>query len=382
MEKQQTVTGKTVVVGLSGGVDSSVTAALLKDQGYNVIGVYMKNWNTESPTLGDTPLDPDAYRLFCPWYDDYLDAKRVALQLGLPFCLWDFREAYKTKVFDSFLAEFKKGRTPNPDIYCNSLVKFDDFLKKSLNELGADYVATGHYARVEHGESGNTLAIPKDTKKDQTYFLYRLTQDQLAHTLFPLAGYTKDEVRELAKQYDLPTKYKKDSQGICFVGDVSLRDFLQHWLKEETGEIRDLEGRLIGYHVGVHFTTIGAKIAVDNSLIAQYYPELKHDIPHFYVAKKDVATNSVIAVPGHDHPALFSDRVLLEDVTGEVLLAGNLTARLRHGGALVEIKGVKSINGTHVEVVFMEPQRAITPGQHLVLYDTDGRVVGGGIITS
>ena len=371
---------QTVVVGLSGGVDSSVTAALLKEQGYNVIGVYMKNWNIESPSLGDQPLDPDAYRLFCPWYDDYLDAKRVALQLGLPFYLWDFREAYKKKVFDSFLAEFKKGRTPNPDIYCNSLVKFDDFLKKSLNELGADYVATGHYARVAHGEEGPILSIPKDTKKDQTYFLYRLTDEQLSHTLFPLADYTKDEVRKLAEKYNLPTKYKKDSQGICFVGDVSMRDFLRHWLKEEKGEIRDLEGRLLGYHNGVHFTTIGAKIAVDNGLIAKHYPQLKHDIPHFYVMKKDVTTNTIVAVPGHSHSALFSEAVTLEEVVGEVIQTTNgLFARLRHGGELVAVKTLKK-SGTHVEVVFSRPQRAVTPGQHLVLYDGDNVVLGGGII--
>ncbi len=434
-------------MGLSGGVDSSVTAALLLEQGFEVIGVYMKNWNTESPTLGSNPLSEDTYRMECPWYDDYLDAKRVALHLGIPFYLWDFREAYKTKVFDAFLAEFKKGRTPNPDIYCNSLVKFDDFLKRAVEELGADFVATGHYARLtdsqnlEHphpnplptkgegitatpsplrgegrGEEGYVLQIPKDTKKDQTYFLYRLTQEQLAKTLFPLAEYTKTAVRQLAKQFNLPTKYKKDSMGICFVGDVSMREFISHWFKGKAGAIVDEQGKEIGRHEGVHYYTIGEKVAIDNERISKLYPQLKHAIPQFYVARKDIKTNTLVVVAGVDNPALYKREVVLEDicwinpksdpsadgrnpkqitnsneqnstenssldiVSNFDIRASSLVVRLRHGGALVAVESIEEqANG--LKISFAELQRAVTPGQHVVLYDRKNRVVGGGVIT-
>jgi tRNA-uridine 2-sulfurtransferase len=402
---------QTVVVGLSGGVDSSVTAALLQQQGYAVIGIYMKNWSTESPRLGRHRLDPASYRLECPWYDDYLDAKRVAMKLGIPFHLWDFCEAYKQKVFDSFIEEFERGRTPNPDIFCNGLIKFDDFQRRALEELGADYVATGHYARkVEIPSSGVSdelgdqeprygLQIPADRHKDQTYFLYRLNQGQLAHALFPLADFTKDEVRRLAEKFDLPTKYKKDSQGICFIGDVDVRQFVSYWLAPKAGEIHDLQGRVIGEHNGAHLHTIGEKIAVDNATVARLYPEYRSTIPHFYVVNKDIKTNVVTVVPGSDHPALFVNEARLEAVvwSGEttvgskesksgsisdsIHLTPQFRARLRHGGRLVAIEVDQQGDGTLV-VRFAEPQRAITPGQHCVIYDLDNRVVGGGIIQS
>lgn len=372
---------KKICVGLSGGVDSSVTAALLKEQGFEVVGVYMKNWNTDSPTLGERPLDKDEYRMECPWYDDYLDAKRVALQLEIQFYLWDFREAYKKKVFDHFVDEFEQGRTPNPDIYCNSLIKFDDFQQKALSELGVDAVATGHYARLVAEEGKFALQIPKDTHKDQTYFLYRLNQEQLSKAMFPLAEYTKDEVRQLAVKFDLPTKYKKDSQGICFVGDVEMRDFITNWLAAEPGEILDETGRKIGRHDGAHLYTIGEKIVVDNATIARLHPEIKHEIPHYYVAKKEMATNSIIAVPGSDHPLLFTKEILLESPIFSPLfepqspLRPALCSRVRHGGELIDctVEGGK--------VIFDKPVRAVAPGQHLVLYDDQSRVVGGGVIS-
>ncbi len=395
MKKELKNKKRRVVVGLSGGVDSSVTAALLQRQGYEVIGVYMKNWDTESPTLGNNPLEADSYRLTCPWYDDYLDAKRVALKLGIPFHVCDFREAYKTKVFDVFLAEFTKGRTPNADIYCNSLLKFDEFINFSLTFLKADYVATGHYARISKVRSAGSLSqskaveyllqIPKDNKKDQTYFLYRLSQEQLAHTLFPLAEYTKDEVRELAKQFDLPTKYKKDSQGMCFVGDVSMREFMAHWLPEKLGDIHDLEGRVIGKHQGVHFTTIGGKIAVDNALVAKHYPQYKHDIPHFYVVRKYIDDNIVMAVPGHDHPTLFERAVVVDSIIDNYVSRRKndqqVFARLRHGGNLVPLESITSLDDDRRQLAFTDPQRALTPGQHIVLYSNEDLVLGGGVIS-
>jgi tRNA-specific 2-thiouridylase len=369
-----------ICVGMSGGVDSSVTAALLKSQGHEVVGVYMKNWNTESPTLGEHTLEKDAYRMECPWYDDYLDAKRVAIQLDIPFHLWDFREAYKRKVFDYFIDEFSKGRTPNPDVYCNSLVKFDDFQQRALAELDVDYVATGHYAKLVDGE----LMIPKDEHKDQTYFLYRLSQEQLSKALFPLADYTKPEIRALAKQFDLPTKYKKDSQGICFIGQVDVREFVSQWLAPKKGEIRYLGGTVIGEHQGVHLYTIGEKIAVDNSLIAKHFPELKHDIPTYYIAAKSMVDNALTVVPGVDHPALYVAAVELENPhwidPKTHYNTADLTARYRHGGQRVAVRELlSSDDGMSVTVVFAEPQRALAPGQHLVLYQNT-TVVGGGVI--
>ncbi len=372
-----------VVVGMSGGVDSSVTAALLVDQGYDVVGVYMRNWNIASPTLGRRALSDDSYRDECPWYQDYLDAKRVALALGIPFYLWDFREAYKKKVFDVFIDEIEAGRTPNPDVYCNSLLKFDDFLEKAVQELEADFIATGHYAKME----GKTpaLRIPKDTKKDQTYFLYRLSEVQLSKVMFPLADYTKQEVRQLAEKFDLPTKYKKDSVGLCYIGDVDIRSFVGRWLAPRQGEIRTPAGQVIGLHRGVHLYTIGEKVPVVSATIAKLNPEQKHEIPTYYVADKDIKNNILIAVPGVDHPALYKKEAVLDDfhvLQASVTESNQPTfARLRHGGALAACESVELTQNKTARVTFREAQRAVTPGQHLVLYDAEGIVLGGGVLT-
>jgi tRNA-specific 2-thiouridylase len=386
MKHETTAKKLKICVGMSGGVDSSVTAALLKQQGHDVVGVYMKNWNDESPTLGEHQLSPDEYRMACPWYDDYLDAKRVAMQLDIPFYMWDFRESYKKKVFDHFIDEFAKGRTPNPDVYCNSRVKFEDFQQRALTELQVDYVATGHYARVAAVETPvgirYELQMPKDVHKDQTYFLYRLSQEQLSKALFPLADYTKPEIRELAKQFNLATKYKKDSQGICFIGQVDVREFIAQWLKPKQGPIIDLAGNQLGIHTGVHFHTIGEKIAVDNALVVKHSPELRHDIPIFYIVKKDMVTNTLTVVPGVDHPALYANVVTVEDVHWTVgapdLSVDQLTARYRHGGQRALVEKIEQTD-QGLTITFAERQRALTPGQHLVLY-RDAVVVGGGVI--
>lgn len=383
-QKSPTTHKPRVCVGLSGGVDSSVTAALLKQQGYDVIGVYMKNWSDESLAMGARPLDPEAYRMDCPWYDDYLDAKRVALQLDIPFEMWDFREAYKKKVFDYFIEEFDKGRTPNPDIYCNSLVKFDDFQKRALDERQVDYVATGHYADMVRVDGYTYLKIPQDKHKDQTYFLYRLNQKQLQTALFPLADYPKDQVRKLAQQFELPTQYKKDSQGICFIGEVDVRDFISQWLVPKEGRIVDPEGRELGTHKGVHLYTYGEKVAVDNGLVAQIYPELKHDIPVFYVAQKDIEANRLVVVPGTDNPALYHKNVALELIhwtASEADRSQVAYARLRHGGALVAVSQLMT-EGETGRLTFAESQRATAPGQHIVFYSNDDRVLGGGVIAA
>lgn len=373
-----------VCVGLSGGVDSSVTAALLVQEGYDVVGVYMNNWNTQSPSLGRHQLDSAAYRMKCPWYEDYLDAKRVALQLGIPFEMWDFREAYKQKVFDQFLDEIAKGRTPNPDIYCNSQLKFDDFLGRALAHREVEAIATGHYADLVETNNHLYLKIPKDTHKDQTYFLYRLNQDQLKHALFPLAHYTKAEVRQLAKQFNLPTQQKKDSQGLCFIGQVDIQSFISQWFKPKPGQIIDEQGSVIGQHDGVHLYTIGQKIAVENEKVATLYPDLKQQIPTFYIASKDIKKNQLVAVPGFEHPFLYKESLELEDVVlhQESDLDAIQFARLRHGGQLIPVKSCRFETKSKIATVELaEPQRAIAPGQHLVFYSQDHRVLGGGVIS-
>src|ERR1700733_13492167 len=231
---------KTVYVGMSGGVDSSVSAALLKQQGYKVVGVYMKNWSKDLPGLP------------CPWMDDYQDAKRVAVQLDIDFKMYDFEKEYQHKVVDYMLDEFKAGRTPNPDIMCNQEVKFKLFLNTALED-GADLIATGHYAKTKGGK----LLVAKDSNKDQTYFLYRVTKEALAKTIFPLGDLTKPEVREIAKKNKLVTATKKESMGICFVGKVGIKEFLQQFVKTKPGKIIDQHGKAIGEHDGAIFYTIG-----------------------------------------------------------------------------------------------------------------------------
>lgn len=381
---------KRVVVGLSGGVDSSVAAALLKEQGFEVVAVYMKNWNTDSPTLGTHRLDKDQYRMDCPWYQDYLDAKRVALKLEIPFYLWDFREEYKKKVFDHFIDEAASGRTPNPDIYCNSLIKFADFRRRAKTELQADYVATGHYARLVESESGEyQLQTPADTVKDQTYFLYRLSQEQLASALFPLADYTKKEVRQLAKKFDLPTSHKADSQGICFIGEVDVRQFLAQWLAPKEGEIVDEQGQKLGTHAGVHLYTIGERVAVDNGLVAKLHPNYRSAIPHYFIADKLIKENRLVVVVGADNPTLFKMNIIVSDPVFSLpptdLTKQPIFARVRHGGAKLPVlkltidKKDGQISGFQVQLA--EPVRAIAAGQHLVCYDSTGKVLAGGVMT-
>lgn len=245
---------KTVVVGMSGGVDSSVTAALLKEQGYSVIGVFMKNWSEDFGDYG------------CTWAEDAEDARKVAQVLDIPFYVWNFEKEYKEKVVEYFLNEYTAGRTPNPDILCNSEIKFKVFLEKAL-ALGADYVATGHYARVKEvkdndGQTEFQLLKGIDPAKDQSYFLYRLTQKQLSRVLFPIGEFEKSHVRELARKFNLPTHAKKDSQGICFIGKIDVREFLMEKIKAKSGEIVTTTGQVIGRHTGLPYYTIGQEKAL------------------------------------------------------------------------------------------------------------------------
>ena len=290
---------KRVFVGLSGGVDSSVAALLLKQQGFEVVGVYMKNWSQDLPGMP------------CPWLDDYQDAKRIAVQLGIDFKMYDFETEYRHKVVDYMLDEFKAGRTPNPDIMCNQEVKFKLFLNTALDE-GADFVATGHYARILRAEERRTkneewgaaalLCTALDANKDQTYFLYRITQEALNRTLFPLGGLTKPQVRELAKKHNLVTATKKESMGICFVGKVGIKEFLQQYVESKPGAIIDQHGKEIGQHDGAIFYTIGQRHGL----------EVGGGLP-YYVTGKNMKKNEVYVTTDLQDEKLWSSEIKFTD---------------------------------------------------------------------
>ncbi len=343
---------KKVYVGLSGGVDSSVTAALLKAQGYEVTGVYMKNWSKDLPGFD------------CPWKEDYQDAKRVAVQLGIPFKMYDFETQYKQKVVDYMLAEYKAGRTPNPDIMCNQEVKFKLFLETALED-GADMIATGHYARTQDGQ----LLMAKDDNKDQTYFLYRVTQDALSKTLFPLGEYTKPEVRKLAEKFGLVTANKKESMGICFVGKVGIKEFLSQYVTTQPGDIKEQNGVTVGQHEGAIYYTIGQRqgLGVGGGL-------------PYYVVGKDMAKNEVYVTTDLADQRLWNDKLQLTDVHWIADAPKNgqkVMVRTRHRAALVP--GSYLDEGGKPVLQLDDEVRATTPGQSAVIYSED-MCLGGGIL--
>jgi tRNA-specific 2-thiouridylase len=340
---------KKVYVGMSGGVDSSVTAALLKEQGYDVTGIYMKNWSQDLPGF------------VCPWKEDFQDAKRVAVQLGIPFKMYDFETEYRQKVVDYMVREYQAGRTPNPDIMCNQEVKFGLFLETALED-GTDLIATGHYARIKDGQ----LFAGLDKNKDQTYFLYRVTEDALRKSLMPIGELEKPAVRTLAKKLGLATAEKKDSQGICFVGKVGIKEFLLHELgPQPQGPIIDQDGKTIGEHDGAIFYTIGQRHGLN----------VGGGLP-YYVSRKDMKANAVYVTTNLDDADLWIKEVRLQDphwINERPDTSKEYQARLRYRGPLVpcHLKDNK--------LILEEEQRGIAAGQSAVLYDND-RVLGGGII--
>lgn len=337
-----------VYVGMSGGVDSSLTAALLVEQGYDVTGVYMKNWTQDMPGLK------------CPWADDLADAKRVAVHLGIDFEVFDFENEYKHKVVDYMIEEYKAGRTPNPDIMCNQEVKFRLFLDAAL-EHGADMIATGHYARVQDG----VLKMAADTNKDQTYFLYRVTGEALQKTLFPLGEFTKPEVRKMAEERGLTTAAKPDSQGICFVGQIGIRDFLSQYVEQIPGAIIDKQtGEKVGVHDGAIFYTLGQRHGLD----------VGGGLP-YYVVGKDMDKNEVYVSRDLGDESLWRHDIPLTAIhwINGTPTDGNYQIRVRHRAPLVAAQLSDSI--LHLD----EPQRAVAAGQSIVIYNGDV-CVGGGIV--
>jgi tRNA-uridine 2-sulfurtransferase len=346
-----------VYVGMSGGVDSSVTAALLQQQGYDVTGVYMKNWTQDIPGF------------VCPWKEDFQDAKRVAVRLGIDLQVFDFEEQYRQKVVDYMIEEYRAGRTPNPDIMCNQEIKFKLFLDTAL-EKGADLVATGHYARIDHGPDGNKLLTAANIDKDQTYFLYRVSEAALGKSLFPIGEFkTKEEVRTKAVEFKLPTADKKDSQGICFVGKVGIKEFLKQYVDTQPGPIIDGAGRKVGEHEGAIFYTIGQRHGLN----------VGGGLP-YYVTHKDMEKNAVYVTTDLQDKSLWSSEVRIRDVhwINQKPDTKKHQVRLRYRGPLIscDIENENDFALLKLE----QPQRAIAAGQSAVIYDED-RVIGGGIIS-
>ena len=352
-----------VIVGLSGGVDSSVAALLLLQQGYEVHGVFMKNW------------EDDFEAGYCAAHEDLSDAEEVAETLGIPLHRVNFSEEYRQRVFAHFLTEYRCGRTPNPDILCNSEIKFRAFLDHA-RRLGADHIATGHYARLVHNEHNGMTQLLKgvDRSKDQSYFLHALTQEQLRDALFPLGELPKAEVRRLAREHDLVTYDKKDSTGICFIGERDFRAFLQQYLPTQAGPMQTPEGEVVGQHQGLAFYTLGQRhgLGIGGRRGDSGQP--------WYVADKDMTRNTLIVVQG-DHPLLYQ-RFLrtsqLHWISGSTPEAEcELMAKTRYRQA--DQACTLRRRSTGYEVEFVQPQRAVTPGQSVVFYAAE-HCLGGGII--
>ena len=339
-----------VFLGMSGGVDSAVSAYLLQRQGHEVIGVYMKNWSKNLPGMK------------CPWAEDLADAKRVAVKLGIDFRVFDFEAEYKQKVVDYMLAEYQKGNTPNPDIMCNQEIKFKLFAETAF-EQGAEAIATGHDAKTR----GCDLIMAADANKDQTYFLYRIAPEVIKRTIFPVGDMQKSEVKALAEQIGLAVAHKPESMGVCFVGEANMRDFLAEFIETKPGEIRELEtNELLGHHDGAIFYTIGQRHGLG----------LTTGLP-FYVVRKDMDKNTVYVSRNLNSLSLWTNEVKLRDVILRRDIDGSkpLRARVRHRAPLVD---AKFDSATDI-LTFADEQKSLTPGQSVVFYQDD-ICLGGGII--
>ncbi|MBQ9017985.1 tRNA 2-thiouridine(34) synthase MnmA [Candidatus Saccharibacteria bacterium] len=350
-----------VFVGMSGGVDSSVSAMLLKEQGYDVTGIYMKNWSQDLPGMK------------CPWAEDLADAKRVAVKLSIPFEVWDFEDAYREKVVEYMLREFKTGNTPNPDIMCNEEIKFKLFYETAMKR-GADFIATGHYARVRQeniaGVPHANLLRAVDENKDQTYFLYRISEEALAHTLFPIGDMLKPDVKKLAEARRLHNAYKKESMGVCFVGEVGMKDFLKEYIDIQPGEIREAETeKVLGMHEGAVFYTIGQRHGL---YLSGEKGAVNSGLP-YYVVRKDLENNIVYVSRNLNHSAIWTKGLALKDIIFRAGPAQNILVRLRHRAPLIPA----TLQG---DTLYFDTEiKRPASGQSAVFYD--GEVcLGGGVI--
>ena len=360
-----------VILGLSGGVDSSVALKLLKDEGYDVEAMFMRNW--DSATNNDILGNPDLLDDVCPQEKDYQDALHVANELGVKLNRIDFIEEYWDTVFKYFLDEYKKGRTPNPDIMCNKYIKFNAFLKHA-HTLGADYIAMGHYARVRHEEDKSYLLIGVDNNKDQTYFLCMINQQQLRKSLFPIGHLTKPDVRQIAKDANLYTAAKKDSTGICFIGERNFKKFLQNYLPSQPGNMVTLDGKIVGKHDGLMYYTIGQRKGLGIGGAKEYNNEA------WFVCGKDLLKNELIVGQGHDSNYLISNNCLASEcnwITDVPQENKNYTAKFRYRQNDNNVT-IKFLDNNRIKVLYPEGVRAVTPGQAVVIYD--GEVCMGGAI--
>ena len=354
---------KTVVVGISGGVDSSVAAILLKEQGYNVIGLFMRNW--DSSINNDYLGNPDINNPICPQEEDYNDAKEVCEKIGIPLERVDYVKEYWDNVFTYFLDELKKGRTPNPDVMCNKYIKFDLFYKRA-KELGADYIATGHYAKVKDGK----LYRAHDLNKDQSYFLAYVNKDIFKEVLFPLADIDKPEVRKIAQEYDLVTAKKKDSTGICFIGERNFTKFLHNYLPNQEGDIIDIEtGKVLGKHIGLMYYTIGQRKGLGLG---------GGNTDRIFVVKKDLDKNILYVSSGNENDYLFSNKAVITDFNFLTdLRIEEATAKFRYRSKDIPVK-IKYLDEKTLELTYHNG-KSVTPGQFCVIYKDD-LCLGGGII--
>jgi tRNA-specific 2-thiouridylase len=378
------IKNKLVFIGMSGGVDSSVAAYLLKKQGYEVVGVFMRGYNIDNCQEKDSE-----------------DARRVAEHLNIPFYVWDFEKDYKAKVVDYMIDGYKKGLTPNPDVMCNKEIKFGLFFERAM-KFGADYVATGHYVKKitsdhplitddskteksirkvvsdKSAAISYSLAIAKDTNKDQSYFLWALNQNQIVKSLFPLGDYLKPDIRKIAKKIGISTAEKKDSQGVCFLGMVNIKEFLKKYIPEKVGDVLNLSGEKIGEHNGVWFYTIGQRSGVGN---LKHQKGQKNHQP-LYVVSKDIKNNILVVAEGGDNKELYKKEVFLDEVNfdGQIFknLRMNVLARVRYRQSLFGAVLVRGKKGWKLE--FLKPQKFVAEGQSAVIYDKDGTMLGGGVI--
>ncbi len=371
MDKQ-----KKVLLAMSGGVDSSVAALLLKKQGYEVIGAFMKNWSdTKNKITGD-----------CAWREERLMATRIAVKLDIPLITLDFEKEYKKQVVDEMFNLYSKGITPNPDVDCNQKIKFP-LLWKTAKKLKADYIATGHYARIKQNGKNPELYRAKDESKDQSYFLYRISKEDLSHTLFPIGNYTKVQIREIAKKNHFPNYNKKGTVGICFIGKINLKEFLKKRIPQKKGKILDPEGNLIGEHDGIFYYTIGQRLGprygidIDKSKL-----DNKRNVSRWYVAKKDLEKNIIIAAP-QEHPVLYRKNISIksfhiisenEKIFKKKAEKGiRILSRIRQVGELLPSR--LSFNKGKFKVELDEAITGISEGQAIVLYQGQ-KVLGGGVI--
>ena len=353
---------KKVVIGMSGGVDSSVAAILLKEQGYDVIGLFMRNW--DSSVNNDYLGNPDLLGDICPQERDYNDAIKVCEKIGIPLHRIDFVKEYWDYVFTYFLDELKKGRTPNPDIMCNKYIKFDYFIREA-KRLGADYIATGHYAKMKDGY----LCRSKDTNKDQTYFLSQLNKEQLENVIFPLGDIDKTEVREIAKKYGLVTATKKDSTGICFIGERNFKEFLKNYLPNQKGKIVNIDTKeVVGEHIGLMYYTIGQRRGLD----------IGGNDERLFVVGKNLKDNILYVALGDDNEYLYSDSCIIDSINFNCSLRPQkCTAKFRYRASDYPVS-LEYINDSEILVKY-DHIKSVTPGQACVLY-MDEKCIGGGII--